>query len=91
MHNELFEHFNNVVQENIELMSKLELAEAKIANLKSTNERLEYGFQALSDKLEDANNEINRLGMVLKHRTKDMPPERWIRTHNDMLAARRHH
>ena len=61
MHNELYDNFTYVFQENNELSTKLQQAETENASLKSK-------LITLSEKLEDANNEIGRLGMVLKHR-----------------------
>ncbi len=92
MATELFEHFTYVVWENAELTTKLQLAEAEISNLKSANKRLENGLLTLSEKLEDANNEIGRLGMVLKHRAKEVSSERWPDKRNDWprMVARHH-
>lgn len=92
MQNKLYEHFTYVVQENTELSSKLQQAETEVANLKSANERMEHRLLALSEKLEDANNEIGRLGMVLKHRAKERPSERWLGMQNDWhdLATSHH-
>jgi peptidoglycan hydrolase CwlO-like protein len=90
MHNEPNEPPTCVVQEITELTSKLQLAEAEIADLKSVNDRMEYRLTTLNEKLEDANNEIGRLTMVLKHRAKEIPSESWIRKHSDLFTARHH-
>ena len=65
MANELNERLNDALRENAELTRKLQMAETENGSLKSE-------FLALTEKLDDANNEIARLGMVLKHRTKDI-------------------
>jgi regulator of replication initiation timing len=75
-----------------ELTTKLQQAETENASLKLANEQLENRVLTLSEKLEDANNEIGRMGMVLKHRTKDMESERQFGKPNEwsFLAARHH-
>ena len=92
MTDELYEHFTSVVQENNELSTKLQHAEIEIARLKSANERLENRLLTLNEQLEDANNEIGRMGMVLKHRKKDIQSEKHIGKRNEwpFLAARHH-
>jgi predicted nuclease with TOPRIM domain len=92
MTSELYEHFTYVVLENNELSNKLQHAETENASLKSANERLENRLLVLSEQLEDANNEIGRLGMVLRHRTKDRQFDRRLDKQNawPLLAAHRH-
>ena len=92
MTSELYEHVTYVVQENIELSTKLLHAETENASLKSANARLENMLLALSEKLADANNEIGRLGMVLRHRTKDMQSDRRFGQQNAWsVSTARHH
>ncbi len=67
------------------LTTKLQLAESENARLKSE-------LLTLSEQLEDANNEIGRMGMVLKHRAKDMQSNRQFGNLNDLAhLALRHH
>lgn len=85
MTDELNERFNDVVRKNAELTVKLEVAETEIGNLKSE-------LLTLSEKLEDANNEMGRMGMVLKHRAKDMQSQKRLDKQNEwLLGAARHH
>ena len=54
----LYQRLDELINENIGLAIKLEAAEAEICRLKSA--------------LEDANNEIGRLGMVFRHREESL-------------------
>jgi predicted nuclease with TOPRIM domain len=56
----------NLAKENLELTRKLNIAEAEIESLKSVNERLGSGILTLSEKLENASNEIARLDILMK-------------------------
>jgi hypothetical protein len=67
MTNELYQHLDGLVAENKALTMKLKLADAEIATLRIEVARLENGQLELSVKLEDANNEVGRIGMVLTH------------------------
>lgn len=71
MTSKLYEHVTYVVRENNELTANLQRAEIENARLQSENEQLKNGLLALGEKLADANNEIDRLGMILKHRARD--------------------
>ena len=89
------ERINEVIRKNNELVFKLQHAEAEIASLKSANNRLEHSLLTLSEKLEDANNEIGRLGMVLKHRVINMQSvqseKRLGKPNERLLMAAKHH
>jgi len=91
MHNELYENFTYVFQENNELSTKLQQAETENASLKSTIGQLENRLLTLSEKLEDANNEIGRLGMVLKHRVRDTQFDRRFDSQGDWSHSVPHH
>ena len=53
-----------------DVLARLRHAEDENAKLRAENDRLRYNLSALGEELEDANNEISRLCMVLKHRDK---------------------
>lgn len=75
-----------------ELEASLLRANAENADLKAENRQLTDNLMKLNEKLEDANNEISRLCMVLKHREKGMPPEELHnRLHELLLTASPHH
>ena len=61
-----------LAHDNLELTLKLQAAETKIESLKSISERLGNGILTLSEKLENANNEIARLDMLMKRQCKDV-------------------
>jgi hypothetical protein len=83
---------DDVVRANQELATKLQQSEFENASLKSAIEQFEYRVLTLSEKLDDANNEIGRLGMVLQHRAKDMQTVRQLGKNNEWLyAASQHH
>ncbi len=64
----------------------------KLQQAESENARLKSELQTLSEKLEDANNEIGRMGMVLKHRAKDMQSDRRLGIPNEWAkSAFSHH
>lgn len=69
MTSERNECFDEVVRAYVALTTKFQKAEAENARLKSE-------LLTLSEKLADADNEIGRMSMVLKHRAKDMQSER---------------
>jgi chromosome segregation ATPase len=91
MTNEFYKHFTYVFRGNNELSTRLQYAETENASLKAANEQLENRLLVLSEKLEDANNEIGRLDMVLKHRTKDMQSGRRLGKQSEWMLAARHH
>lgn len=72
MTNILYQSIDDLVQDNAGLTIKLQLAKTEIGSLKLEIERLEGGHLALTVKLQDANNEVARMGMVLKHQVKDL-------------------
>ncbi|MDO8466089.1 MAG: hypothetical protein Q7S46_12705 [Gallionella sp.] len=63
----LYQSIDVLIKENAELTLKLQLFEAEIGNLKLAVERLEDAQRGLTVKLEEANNEVSRAYMVLKH------------------------
>lgn len=65
--NELYQSLDEIVDENARLTLKLQVYKTESGVLKSANERLEIGFLAVTEKLEIANNEIDRLRMM-RHR-----------------------
>ena len=79
MANELYQRLDDLVDKNEELTIKLALANSEIANFKIEVNRLEDGHLGLSVKLGDANDEIGRLEMKLKHRYDDLAN---LRRHN---------
>jgi len=62
---------DELVKENADLTLQLKACEAEIERLKSANERLGDGLLTVTEKLENANNEIDRLDMVMKRHRAD--------------------
>ena len=63
---------DELVKENAGLTLKLQIADIEIGHLKFEVEQSKEGQLALIVKLEESDNEVGRLGMVLKHQVKDM-------------------
>lgn len=61
-------NIEELVKHNKKLTLKLRISETEVAQLHLEFERVEGENLALVVKLEDANNEIGRLDMVLRHR-----------------------
>ena len=77
---------------NDEVIRSYNILATKYRQIKSENTRLKSELLALSEKLADANIEIARMGMVLKHRAKDMQSERQPGKQSHWLqSATRHH
>lgn len=71
MNNELYQRIDELARLNDTLTLELQVAETEIGSLKTTIERLESEHLALTEKLEDAKNEIARLDMVRKRNRDD--------------------
>lgn len=63
---------DDLIRENETLKLQLEAADAKIANLTVKVIKSETGEHELIVQLEDANGEVGRLGMVLKHQSDNL-------------------
>lgn len=61
-----------LMKDNSVLRVQLKSSEENVANLRLEVVRLENGTIELIARLEDAHNEIGRLGMVLKHQTDNL-------------------
>jgi predicted nuclease with TOPRIM domain len=72
MADKLYLRLDELVKENAGLSLKLKAAETEIDSLESANARLGNELLTLNEKLENANNEISRLDMVMKHRRDDL-------------------
>ena len=70
MTNELYQRMDELVKENAGLTLKLHEAETVNVSLNLANERLGNGLLTLTEKLENANSEIDRLRMV-RHRNQN--------------------
>ncbi len=66
MTNELYQRIDELERLNALLTLELQVAGAEIGSFKSTIERLGNEHLALTEKLEEAKNEIARLDMVRK-------------------------
>lgn len=73
--------------ESSAMLERLQYAEAENVRLKTDREYLRLKVMELNEQLEDANNEISRLCMVLKHREMNVQHNRRLHRLNEFMLA----
>ena len=65
-------YIEKLVRDNAELIQKILCAESEIKKMRLENDNLRNTVQSLTEKVVDANNEVARMSMMMKHHQEDL-------------------